>query len=136
MGDLFHLTGTPVENTVVLEALAAYQRHAQKRYDPTFVPKPGKRDRNREIMRLTEDMIQRVEQTSVLDLRVDPDERRVLRNALSTYGTRPNDVVPIEVMNAAKDIVERVPPNDDAAPSADRPEPEATVKRVADYHVR
>jgi len=136
MSEIIELSIAGTSRALVIRALTAYRRHAEQRYDPSFVPKPGKVDRNVEIMRIGAMLLDRigVPETGAVVLQTTDAERRILRQALLTYGTRPNDEIPATDMHDASKLAESIP--DAGTPSANRPEPQARVERVADYHVR
>lgn len=85
MDDRLALYGTADDTRVLRDALTWYRYRAFKRLDPDFVPKPGKKDRNKEIMRLTDIVMPHLREGEELALVTTDAGRRLLRNALQAY---------------------------------------------------
>ena len=97
MSDIQTIKGSETERLALRAALTAHREQARKRYDPTFTPKPGKRDRNLLTMQVCDELMELTGAPGVLAVDTNDDHRRAMRMALTNYG------------NAALDLAGRIP---------------------------
>lgn len=108
--------GTEAEVIVLRSALRDYHRHAELRYDPTFVPKPGKQDRNKLAMDTATELLRRLPEAGKFSININEAETRCIRNAIDMY---------VGKMDLANALDDKLPAYD----FGDAPRGEAIVER-------
>lgn len=123
------------EQAVLLEALLNYYEDAKRHYDPTFKPKPGKRDRNVFNMKMCSELRERAAK-SVEGLLNTDDDRRVIRNALQHYANELADAADEGTLNldidTVNEMLNRIPAEEGMA----MPVGEARVERYNRWGAR
>lgn len=113
----FILIGNEAERIVLRLALSDYFDHSKSRQDPSFIPKPGKKDRHLEAMRLCTAIKEITGTPGTLSVPTGDDERRCIRNALYAYITKAQvSDVQDQSIGTAQRILKRMPDADDFAP--------------------